>query len=118
MVSQPIPTLSVKDDSTNEIVRRERISGTPLVLVDHDGWHKFSHSWLNSNGSLNPESFLASLDCDHEMVPVITPNYDERCPIKEHMQLHKFISNYWMQGKSGAYLHQVRYCTMVRTLRS
>ena len=41
-----------------------------------------------------------------EVVPVISPNYDERDPIKTQICVNDFVHKYWETKSSKLYLHQ------------
>ena len=48
-------------------------------------------------------------DIGEELVPILTPDYDDANPIKGYMTVSEYIRNHWLSPTPTAYLHQWQF---------
>ena len=48
-------------------------------------------------------------DIGEEIVPILTPDYDDANPIKGHMKIREYIAQHWQSSTPTAYLHQWQF---------
>ena len=109
-------------ETVRKRVTQARITGTPIVLVGHNGWPGFSNRWLRRKQEIKGAEKQAqdkeegtvdaqlldlstcdyevviermSADIGEEMVPTIRKNYDERNPIDKEISVSNFLKDHW-----------------------
>ncbi|KAL7690811.1 putative JmjC domain, Chromo-like domain superfamily protein [Plasmopara halstedii] len=102
-----VEVINVKNRLAKEKIQAKRFAGEPFVLEGHSDWLKFADGWIKSDGTLDAAAFLKGI---HDVkVPILERNYEERNPIKTHLPLSDYVTNYWEHGKSDYYLHQWQF---------